>query len=80
MNPFEIVESILLKKPELLKLSDDQLWNFAMKICIIEMLNCNAVLLLDDWQSSKGAQIEYRLAKELGIKTILGTKELSNKI
>jgi hypothetical protein len=42
-------------------------WNDAMRIVLREMLLCDGVSLLPDWSESKGAQIEERLARELGI-------------
>jgi hypothetical protein len=42
-------------------------WNKAMKIALREMLLCDGVSLLPDWQESRGAKIEERLARELGI-------------
>jgi hypothetical protein len=42
-------------------------WYGAMKAVLREMLLCDGVSLLPDWQDSKGAQIEERLARELGI-------------
>jgi hypothetical protein len=42
-------------------------WNQAMKQAIPLMLQCSGVALLDRWEESKGAQIEARLAGELGI-------------
>jgi hypothetical protein len=42
-------------------------WYDAMRLVLREMLLCDGVSLLPDWQDSKGAQIEERLARELGI-------------
>ena len=44
-------------------------WAEAMKYDIREMLQCDGVALLPNWKESKGALIEARLAKSLGIIT-----------
>ncbi len=43
-----------------------------MKICISEMMQCDVVCLLPDWQKSKGATIERNLARELEMEIIHG--------
>jgi hypothetical protein len=41
-------------------------WEAAMKICITALLtNCDKICLLDNWRQSKGAVMEYSLAKAL---------------
>jgi hypothetical protein len=42
-------------------------WEEAMKLAIRAMLQCDGVSLLPDWKQSKGAKIEARLARELGM-------------
>ena len=43
------------------------IWPEAMKITIRKMLLCDGVSLLPDWKKSRGAKIEARLARELGM-------------
>ena len=45
----------------------DVSWEDAMKIALKAMLLCEGVSLLPDWVESKGAIIEERLARELGM-------------
>lgn len=45
-------------------------WSTAMKICLPQMLECDAIYLLPDWHNSRGARLEYLLANELGFKLI----------
>jgi hypothetical protein len=42
-------------------------WEVAMKICLKAMLDCDAIMLLDDWEDSTGAKIEMKLADSVGI-------------
>lgn len=42
-------------------------WKRAMKLSISAMLRCEGVARLPDWRSSKGARIESRIAKDLGM-------------
>ena len=59
INPHELCEGI---PPEE--------WNKCMRICIRRLVDADVLILLDDWQQSRGAQIEFTIAKQLGIKTI----------
>lgn len=51
-------------------------WQKAMKKCIAAMIECDAVLLLDDWTQSKGALIESQLALDLGIPRFTNINEI----
>ena len=42
-------------------------WVKAMRMAIRTMLLCDGVSLLPDWKKSKGAKIEAKLARELGL-------------
>jgi hypothetical protein len=44
-------------------------WEDAMKYDLRKMLKCDGVALLPSWRDSKGAIIEARLAKDVGIIT-----------
>jgi hypothetical protein len=48
-------------------ISSKEEWLRAMKLAIRMMLLCDGVSLLPDWRKSKGAKIEARLARELGM-------------
>lgn len=56
MNPMEIVGDT------------NSTWRDAMRICLRAFLSCDAILLLPDALQSKGALIEYQLAKDMGIR------------
>jgi hypothetical protein len=42
-------------------------WHHAMRMAISLMLRCDGVALLPDWKQSRGAKIEARLARDLGM-------------
>lgn len=42
-------------------------WQTAMKKCIKALIECDAIVLLPDWEESKGAKIERQLAENLQI-------------
>lgn len=42
-------------------------WSEYMRYDLAEMTKCDIVYMLDDWKDSKGATIEYEVAKGLGI-------------
>ncbi len=45
-------------------------WQQAMKICLPEMLTCDAIYLIHDWSDSRGARLEYLMANELGFRLL----------
>jgi uncharacterized protein DUF4406 len=51
----------------------DKAWESYMKEAIAEMLRCDAVYALANWHLSKGAAIELRLARELGMTVLFET-------
>ena len=52
--------------------NDDQTknWSEHMVDDIEMLMGCEAIYLLDNWEDSKGARIEYRIAVELGLEII----------
>lgn len=51
-------------------------WDEAMKLCINALLDCDAILLLDDFMLSRGAMIERGLARELEFKVYFRTSDI----
>lgn len=43
----------------------DWCWLRCMAVCLFHLLRCDAIYLLDNWQYSRGARIEYSIAKLL---------------
>ena len=66
INPTRIVPASLY---------NDNGWKRAMIICIEELMKCDAICLLSDWETSKGARIERHIAGELGLNTIMLEQE-----
>lgn len=48
----------------------DKEWERYMADDIYELLKCDAITMLPGWKASKGARIEYAIAKEIGIRII----------
>lgn len=76
---FEHAEQFLLKRgcipvnPMKLTHDHDKNWESYMKECIVGMMTCESVLMIEKWEFSKGALIEYNLAKDLNMKIYYGT-------
>lgn len=50
--------------------SEEELWRKCMRQDIKVMLDCDAVVMLDGWQNSRGATLERSIAQQLGIKVL----------
>ena len=48
----------------------DKSWEDYMKRDIAELTRCRAIYLLKGWKKSRGAKLEYKIAKELGYMVI----------
>ena len=49
---------------------DSQTWVNYMKTDIKALCDCNAIYMLNNWTNSKGAEIERRIAIDLGMNVI----------
>lgn len=47
--------------------SEQKGWSDYMAEDIAALLKCEAIYMLKDWGQSRGARIEYQIAKELGL-------------
>ena len=45
-------------------------WHASMRICVGELVMCDGIALLQDWQQSTGAKIELKLAEDLHIPVV----------
>lgn len=48
-------------------LEGEALWRYFMTYCVQALPSCDSMLMLPDWQNSKGAKEEHRIAKMLGL-------------
>lgn len=58
---------VMVINPHTLPMHDPKTWENFMKNDIRAMVRCSNVVVLDDWQRSRGAVIEVLLASCLGI-------------
>ena len=47
--------------------TDEQIWQAYMRISVTQVAHVNAVFMLAGWEKSKGARLEYDIAKALGL-------------
>lgn len=52
--------------PVLLPHKDPDDWEACMRLCISELVWADGVCLLDGWKNSRGAEIEWSVARGLG--------------
>lgn len=57
-------------------LPKDAPWSKHMAADIARLVSCDAIILCQGWSRSRGCRLEYRIARELGIQTILAYKYL----
>jgi hypothetical protein len=54
-------------------------WDLAMRKCIVAMMACDMIFMLDDYKNSPGAKIELSLAEALGIHVLYEINDLARK-
>ena len=42
----------------------------AMRNCLLQLLDCDAIYMLSDWEQSPGATLEHEVAKQCGLRII----------
>ena len=75
---FELTEQLLNKcdsvtsvvNPARLDLGEGATWEDYMKTDIVQLTSCDVICMLKGWRRSRGARLEYRIAKALGLKVI----------
>jgi hypothetical protein len=45
-------------------------WEICMKYDLKELMDCHVLVLLPNWRKSRGAKLEVRIAKALGIRVV----------
>ena len=48
----------------------DWSWARCMILCLLHLLHCQSIYMLENWEYSRGAKIEYRIARLLNKKII----------
>jgi hypothetical protein len=56
VNPHEVCEGLPAEE-----------WHTCMKRCIAAMVQCDILIMLEGWEESTGATIEYELATQLNM-------------
>jgi len=64
LSGYEVVNPMKLKHDH------DKSWEAYMKECIAELLKCDYISMIDGWESSRGACLEYFISQKLNIKRI----------
>lgn len=59
--------------PMELEHNHDQSWENFMRVDLKAMLDCDSIYMLSGWGRSRGAMIEWELAKEIGFNFIYET-------
>lgn len=62
VNPLDVYDRLLKKFPV-----DDLTYDFIMKMDIKELMSCDEIYLLKDWQQSSGANLERFIALSLNM-------------
>jgi len=60
---YEVINPVKINHAE-----HDQSWESFMKADLVEMFKCDSIYLLENWRDSKGAVLEWFVAKELKMK------------
>ena len=59
VNPIEVVNDFTTPWPD------------AMKMCLTALFECAGIVLLPCWKDSKGARLEKKMARSLGIEILI---------
>lgn len=45
-------------------------WSKCMRVCLAELVTCDAICMLPDWTDSRGAHLEWAVATHLGMRVM----------
>ena len=51
-----------------------------MRVCIAELANCTHVIVLKNYEKSRGVRVELFIARVLGIPMFFSLEELKNNV
>lgn len=60
--------------PMIIKHDHDLSWESYMKADLKALLDCHAIYMLKNYEDSRGAKIEFKLATDLGMKVIFQSR------
>lgn len=46
-----------------------------MKLCLVALMQCDSIYMLDGWEASRGARLEHRVAVVLGLTVHFASEE-----
>jgi hypothetical protein len=49
----------------------EEFWRECMDVCLHELLRCDAIYMLNNWRTSRGARIELAVAIELNLEILI---------
>lgn len=49
-------------------------WEGYMRLALTQLMTCDTVAFLTGWEDSRGARVEFRLAAELNMPTLLASE------
>lgn len=64
VNPIEVVNNV------------NENWHTAMEMCLQALESCDAIFMLPCYVDSKGAKVELKTAKEMGIQIYYNLEEI----
>lgn len=53
-------------------------WSFYMRLAIGMLLGCDAIVMLDGWQESRGATLEHHIATRLGLELLFDKERVTS--
>lgn len=53
-------------------------WAGYMRLALVQICRCDAVLMLPGWEKSKGARLELHVAQQLGLQVRYGSRPLKS--
>lgn len=79
INPHNIFSDEEVERIESMDISEDEKWCIFLKEDLIQMLKCDFVAVLPNWEHSRGANLEIKTA--LGVKMpVINAKDLQEII
>lgn len=76
LNPADKnVDELALKLPKGMKITHPQAWLYFMERDIHWVAECDAIMMLDGWETSPGANIEYWTAVKYNLEILYESKK-----